>query len=641
MLGNRFRNVSLAAWLVLSLLAGAPARAAGQGPLTARALVEKNRVFLGEPFLLQIRVDGSDSPAKPDLGGLSDFTVEDLGGQQNSSQSVTIINGRVNRVIQHGYIFSYRLTAKKTGLLKIPAIAVSAGGRTALTQPLTIQVTAPAETKDFKLRVSLSEQKAYVGQPVLMTVTWYIGKNVRDFSFTVPVLTDRRFQVADLPARFDPNQDLRIPIGNAQVVARKGHEELDGRQYLTVRFRKVLIPKQAGSFTLPRATVAGKALEGYRRGQRRSLFDDFFDDNFFNDQFFRDNFFNNDLFGFGRQPVYESFVVPSNRPALRVLELPAAGRPPGFSGLVGRFRITASATPTKVTVGDPITLTLRVSGPAYLGNVDLPPLADQPALAQDFKIPAERAAGVIEGNAKKFTQTIRARHAGVREIPPIALSYFDPKTGSYQIARTKPIPLTVKGTRVLRASDAEGRGEAARKPSSIESNKGGIAYNYGGPDVLVNQAFGLSAWLASPGWIAALGLPPLVYFTVLGFIGFTRWRERDPQGRRARRAYRTYAKAVSSLRAADTDEYYAALLEALRRYLGDKFGLPPGALTFADVRPLLEQRGVSAQSIDAVGRLFERCEAGRYAGPALSGQTPAELAEAAKETIKNLEQMLS
>ena len=117
-----------------------------------------------------------------------------------------------------------------------------------------------------------------------MTVTWYIGKNVRDFSFTVPVLTDRRFQVADLPARFDPNQDLRIPIGNAQVVARKGHEELDGRQYLTVRFRKVLIPKQAGSFTLPRATVAGKALEGYRRGQRRSLFDDFFDDNFFNDK---------------------------------------------------------------------------------------------------------------------------------------------------------------------------------------------------------------------------------------------------------------------------------------------------------------------------------------------------------------------
>ena len=77
--------------------------------------------------MFQIRLDGADVPpgtAPPDTSGISDFTVEYLGGQSNNSSSVTIINNKVNKVESFGYVYSYRLTPKKVGNLQIPSIAV-------------------------------------------------------------------------------------------------------------------------------------------------------------------------------------------------------------------------------------------------------------------------------------------------------------------------------------------------------------------------------------------------------------------------------------------------------------------------------------------------------------------------------------
>src|SRR6516162_9933180 len=45
-----------------------------------------------------------------------------------------------------------------------------------------------------------------------------------------------------------------------------------------------------------------------------------------------------------------------------VEEPPVAGRPADFSGLVGFFRISTSASPTEVRVEDPLTLTVRITG---------------------------------------------------------------------------------------------------------------------------------------------------------------------------------------------------------------------------------------------------------------------------------------
>jgi len=593
---------------------------------TAEAAVEKLDVYVGESFIYQIQVQGTDKVDEPKLTGLKGFTIEELGGQQNSSQSVTIVNGRMNRTVRKGYVFSFRLTPRNAGALTIPAFPVTGGGKTIHTRPVTIRVRAPSETSEFKLRVSLSEKQAYVGQPVTMTVTWYIGQNVTNFSFNVPVLNDDRFDVVSLDPAGTPsrtNNYLRIALGADQAIAKKGSSDLGGRSYTTLQFQKVLIPKKAGAISLPQATVTCQT-RGVRRRQR-SLLDDFF----------------SDPMGIGPSDS-QTVIAPSNAVSLSVKNLPVSGRPASFTGLVGRYSIAAQAAPTEMNVGDPITLTLRVAGPTYLANVKLPPLEQQTSLARDFRIPQDRAPGSVENRAKVFTQTIRATHSGVTRIPPIQFSYFNPDTDSYETAETKSIPITVKGTKIITARDAEGFDTGGVIQTELETQEGGIAHNHEGFDALATQGVGLGAWLRSPLSAAFVVLPPLVYFSLLAFVLKQR-RQTDPVLRKAQQAHRDLTKTLQKLPASTTtgDQQDAALLDALRRYLGDRLALPAGSLTFADVDKELEIRNVTGAVVDEIKAVFERCEAGRYAGGELAGQDLAGTSARMQKVADKLEKELT
>jgi len=594
-------------------------QAAGGGPLSATADVEKDELFLGESITFQVEITGSDHPGEPDLSALTDFRVEPLGGQTRNSESITIINGRMSRVVRRGYVFSYRLTPKRTGRLVIPALEVDADGQRLRTEPIVISVNEPAETEDFKLRLTLSKTKCYVGEPVTLTVTWYIGKEVRGFQFMLPFLDDRRFRVHDAEVEIDRTKSyLRVPLESGEVVAEKGQGRLDGQTYATVSFSKVLIPSRAGTFDIARATVVFDALVGYRRS--RDIFDDFFSDDFFG----------------GSRGVYERFVVPSNSPTLTVLELPAEGRPANFAGHVGRYRIHATASPTEANVGDPITLVITLSGPDYLRDVELPPLSSQPALARDFKIPQEMAAGKVEGKTKVFTQTIRATHAGVTQIPPIALAYFDTDSGKYDVARSRPIPLTIHGTRVVTARDAEGR-ELSTPKSELTVWSQGIAHNYEDLSILENQRYGLAALIDRPFWAATTLGPMAIYCLLLISTTMVRQARADPEGRKARRSYGRLRKRLqAAAAAAGASEVSREVLEAFREYLGSKLRLTSSAITYRDVESPLAERGVPGEMLQELRSLFQECEAGQYAGgdPVAESTSTAERALALAKRLE-------
>ncbi|UCD86050.1 MAG: protein BatD [Deltaproteobacteria bacterium] len=598
--------------------------------LSAQAAVDRTEVFAGESFTFQIQVQGHDTPDKPDISGIRDFTVQSLGGQQNNSSSITIVNGRVTQNVRRGYIFSYRLTPKKIGNLTIPSIKVSAGGQTVSTQPVQIKAARPTEAEDFKLRMELSAVKTYVGQPITLTVNWFIGKDVEGFQFSLPVLMDKRFAVTDLDTPIDPKKKdlyLRIPLGDGEVIGKKERTSLEGKEYMAVRFQKILIPQKSGTIKIPPGTVTFNALMGYKKRPRsHDLFDDFFSDSFF---------------GRRKEAIYKKFVIPSNSPGLTVLELPEAGRPANFTGLVGEYRMTASAAPTEVSVGDPITLTIRVTGPYYLENVELPPLDRYEALSCDFKIPAEMAPGKVEGRVKTFTQTVRAKHKNVTAIPHLELPYFDAEHGRYAMARTEPIPLTVSSTRIVTAEDAEGSGVSEEAKIELETWTEGIAYNYEDLSVLEDQAQGLSVWFTSPLWVVLIGLPPLSYFILLFSVTFTRRRKADPAAKQARRAYGHLVRALKdSRKLADSPvQTNASVLEAFRQYLGSKLRLPPGVLTLSDIKDTLRERGVDGVTIEDLKCLLEECEASRYAGTAVSGDAPS-IIDSALRLAKNLERSL-
>ncbi len=597
--------------------------------LSATAVVERTDLFVGEAFIFQIQVSGSESPEKPVMSHLADFTVEFRGGQQNSSRSISIVNGKITQNVREGYFFSYQLTPKRAGRLQIPSITVSEGGRSTHTKPVVINARKPAETDDFKLRLKLSRNLCYVGEPVTLTVTWYIGKDVKTFNFALPLLNDDTFHFADPEVDMQSGKKLyRIRLGDDEAIGEKGRGRIGDRDYATITFKKILIPTRSGNVAIKPATVTCSALVGYEK--RRSTFqDDFFSD-----------FLNDDFFGRSRRGVYRTVAVPSNPLSLRVSDLPAEGRPDNFAGHVGEYRIEARATPTEVSVGDPITLTLSLSGAEYLEHVKLPRLSQQPVLVRDFKIPQERATAEVSGKSKIFTQTIRALKQGVKEIPSIELPYFDTQTNTYRVARTEPIPLIVKETRVVTMFDAEGIAEQVPLGSEIETWRKGIAFNYEDMSVIEHQRSGPLSWFRSPLWICLVLGTPVFYFFLFTGAGIVRRRNKDPMKARARKAFGTLAKSLKEARGSSSvDNTCNMVQDAFRQYLGDKLCMPKGALTFNDVSDTLAVRGVDQGTLDRLKALFETCEAGSYAGNAGISDA-ASLAAQGVRLSKDLEKKL-
>jgi hypothetical protein len=570
------------------------------GELAARPVVESTEVYRGQTFEFQIRVSGSENPEQPNLSNLDDFSVQYRGGSQNSRSSVTIINGKMTKEEQKGYIFSYQFTPRKTGKLIIPAIEIKSGNSVAQTPPVVITVTEPSETEDFKLRLTLSKETCYAGEPLILAVTWYIGKDVQDFQFNLPVISDNRFNFADPVIDNQPGRQLyRIQLGDKEAIGEKGNGELDGKNYTTMTFKKVLIPKEPGNILIEPATVSCRALEGYSRRRNDSL-SDLFDD---------------DFFASSRRAIYKTVVVPSNSLTLKVRALPEKGKPAGFSGHIGIYKIETSASPLNVNVGDPITLEMIISGPEYLEHVELPPLNAQNNFKNNFKIPDERAGAAIQGNSKVFTQTIRPLNPSVKAIPPVELPYFDTEKGKYLIARSNSIPLTVNKTRVVTLLDAEGASEIQTAGNDIETWGKGIAFNYEDMSVLERQQLTPLAFFKEGLWPLLVFSPPLVYILLLTGVTINRKRNSDPLKVLSRKAFGNLKKALEKAESASPDEVCELVLDSFRAYLGVKLKMPSGgAVTFGDVKQELESSGVETDIIERLKTMFDSCEAGRYAG---------------------------
>jgi len=54
-------------------------------------------------------------------------------------------------------------------------------------------VAEPEATDDFHLELKFSKTNFYVGEPVILTVVWYLGKDVESVTLNVPILQDEAF----------------------------------------------------------------------------------------------------------------------------------------------------------------------------------------------------------------------------------------------------------------------------------------------------------------------------------------------------------------------------------------------------------------------------------------------------------------
>src|SRR5262249_24837805 len=132
-------------------------------------------------------------------------------------------------------------------------------------------------------------------------------------------------------------------------------------------------------------------------------------------------------------------------------EPPATGRPKDWHGAIGRFALAAEVAPTKARVGDPLTLTVTVTGSGNLADLAPPDLGAEPAFAAGFKV--YDATAQTKGGARVFAWGLRPKSAGVKEVPPVPFSWFDVQREQYASAATEAVPIEVSEAERLDASE--------------------------------------------------------------------------------------------------------------------------------------------------------------------------------------------
>jgi hypothetical protein len=576
--------------LIFILVALGTSVASAQVQISAQVDTRSN-IYVGESFTYYIIIDGDNRPGDVDLTPLLKYNPQNPAKQDVSQTSVSFINGRTTQNVTKRLVMSYTLTVNQAGRITLPPVTITLDGKTYKTNPVQVNILEPGTTNQLDLEVSLSEQKCYAGQPVIMTVNFYVSANIGDFQFNVPAFTDDTFYIEE-PDITNPqakNYNLGNGITVGVIQTRTTH---NGKESILLSFSKVLIPKKSGEIEIAPASVSADVATGRARSQGNP-FDDVFFDSFLSSQ-----------------QQYQRFMVKSQPLKLSVLPLPNINKPAGFYGLVGKYTISATATPTKVNVGDPITLDIRIGGNKYLKPVQWPELEQIPELANNFKIPSQKASPTIQNDSKVFTQTIRASNDQIKEIPSIPLVFFDPQNGEYITAKTEPIKLEVSPSKVLTNVDIEGV-EHTPAGKEIEAISKGLSANYEGLDALENQTFSPLAAIVQPGYLVIWSGPMLLLILSAAVKLVTHNSPEKTTRRRQRAAAGKAAKELGRIvcSARGQHEHLASIM---KQYIGERFDRTAGALTSNDCYEIVHQASNDIQIANRYKAIIAVCDAARY-----------------------------
>jgi hypothetical protein len=551
------------------------------------AQVDASRpIYADSPFAYSIIVVDGSKPEKVDLSRLKDFNPSDPYEQTRS----TNINGQKSNY----NILTYELTAPAPGQHVLPAVDVTVEGKLYKTNPVTITVVEPGTTKQIDVDVELSASSCYVGQPVVLTFSFFVWADIarRDaianISFRVPVLENESFYVEDVDDTAPTQRLAEIPVNGQHQPVIQDQMSHQGVDCVRVRFSKVLIPRSPGDFLLEAASASADLAVAQSAPTSRSMLESFL----------------------GSRYEYKRFNARSRTLALKVLPVPNAGKPADFYGLVGNYTISATATPVQVSVGDPIPLTIRIGGSRYLKPIQWPPLETIDGFS-DFKIPSERADGEIQSGQKVFTQTVRAGSDSVKQIPPVPLSFFDVEKGAYQTIYSDPIPLEVSPTRTVTGADIESNTQFTSARRQMESIKEGLSANYTSTDALTHQQFHIGSAVTGPLFWSLWAGPAVVL--VVSLIGrmFTRQNPRRIAARRRKTACSVAVRRFYKL-PLQSAAVGSEVGHILRQYIADKFDKVSGALTAEDGYQLIADAAGDRAMAERFKQLIERTEAAAY-----------------------------
>ena len=625
----------------LALLTTWPAHAAESQP-QIRVVLDREKIYEGESVIYSVVVDNVENPVPPELEGFDDFQIETLAVAVRDSRRVDIINGQRTESVRRRRVYNYRLTPRRSGTLRVPAPTVDADGQILHGKELSLEVTVPIEQDIAKVSVSVDPPEVYPTQPFTITVSVSVKGFPAPYSRQSPVSiqgTSRNLQIPwvlerNLPAGLRSLVDAERWLD--PLISSKGDgfgiNLLGTLDSFDLRRRQVrFLPETRRS---PGTDASGDPVEYWEyRFARRYVADRVAEFRF--GAVTLKGSFAESVTDDGRPNVVSIFAM-AKPLTVTVKDVPTAGRPASYSGAIGNeFRLRAELAPPVAKVGDPMDLTLTLTGNGTLEQTSAPDLERFPEIAQRFSV--QKTAEETRDGARRFTYTVRPRKAGIEQWPAVPLSFFHVEEDRFETVHSEPIPVKVSQPR--RMDDTQivaGSRSAAGK--GLEIQEGGIFANIDDPGAVRDQT-------VRPGrWLAGLGSMAGAYCILVLVVRGVQRRMEDPALLRRRKAAaqarRRLQTATEELQAGRLRQGADQVRAAMVGLVADVADLPEVGLTPREVERQLVAMGAGESLIGRLHALWEKCDAAQFGASAGAldrlGRQAAELIDAMIEELKAL-----
>ncbi len=538
-------------------------------PITVHAEVSRTRVYVGDELTYQVIVRGANNPPTPEVEFPDSVRARYQGRSNQAFTSTRIINGRSRTVTDRRYSYQYTLTALDSGELTIPAPSIEIDGQRYVGPAVTFESLFPAEVQTDKMTVSIERTELYLHETVVVECSWWIGEQTSGPSFSSKL--PRSFRITGLEPITKGREQISFELNGQQMLGVISTDPNDpyGRTRLTFRFG--ITPTEIGTFELGPIRAVFTRQSNTGRG-------------------------------------YKAYIE-SNTQKITVRDVPTQGRPDGYAGAIGEYRLKAQASNTVVNVGDPIVLTLKINAPEPMTGVDeAPNILDDPRFTDRFKIASDgwRELRPRQRGQRIYEITIRALDEHVDQIPPIELPAFNPETKAYRIYKSNPIDLVVHPVEELTLSDAIITGDTTprtARPQEMERTEltdamPGLWAHGSADEILAQDGFSIVETLRRPGWIATIASGPAALALSLIFVVVR--GASDPRERGLQRAWkRSRALARQGKHA-----------QAFRVYLAGALEINEDAVTAEDARRL----PIDEDDAERIAELIANDEHGYNAG---------------------------
>lgn len=591
-------SVSIIAGSLL-ILSSTPAVA-----LSAQATIEANEISVGETVRLYISVTGGKPAGPPEIEQPDGLQIRFLG----TSQQYQLVNGRYSSEVT----YTYSALAIKAGEYTLGPYKLMVNRKEILTNRINLTVTGgssppPATGGDnddnggdsgtsgrkrtnerLFLEVNLPKTKVFLGEKIPVTIRLFVGDiTVRDVTY--PVL----------------NQSEVIFGKTGQPVEKR--MIINGLPYQVVEFPAELVAIKAGRFKLGPVELECAVLT---RNRTPDPFADFFGE-------------------YEKRPV----TLKSETVEMEALPLPKSGQPAGFSGGVGHFDLAVSVSPTEVRAGDPVTVTLTVTGSGNLSSISAPRLTE----TGGFKV-YETQRKVPAGNEETgeqvvFEQVLIPLAQDSNRIGPYHFSYFDPEQAKYRTITSEVIPITVKpnpdfASAAVSASPEGGERQYGRDLVFIKETPGRLR--------LKSEKIYNKIWF----WLLQT-LPVILLILAVYYRRRTELLNSETPKARALRAASKAGKMLKRtevlLEKGDWERFLDELHSTIREYLGERFNLPAAGMTGKVVEKLKDE-GLAEETLKKITDFFALYDFYRFTGAGLTAEDARKLRDLAGEILAAMNQ---